>query len=108
MSALDNVNGDLGLLNLLGNVVMFAPIGFLLPVATRLRGRGAVISCATLSLAVECAQLVLGRTFDIDDILLNSFGGFCGAAVGAALAGVLQRRFSRDREPTLSQLSRER
>lgn len=90
-SALNNVNRGLGLLNLVGNVVMFAPVGFLLPVVARLRLRGAVAACASLSVTVELLQLMLGRSLDIDDVLLNTLGGALGAAAGVAVADWLRR-----------------
>ena len=30
------------------------------------------------SLAIEIVQMCIGRVFDVDDILLNLIGGFCG------------------------------
>jgi hypothetical protein len=90
-SALSNVNRDLGLLNLLGNVVMFVPVGVLAPMATRLRWRGVVLACLTLSVAVESLQLTLGRSLDVDDVLLNTLGGAAGAAMGAVLLALRPR-----------------
>ncbi|HSE09807.1 MAG TPA: VanZ family protein [Nocardioidaceae bacterium] len=90
-SALSNVNRDLGLLNLLGNVVMFAPVGFLASIGTRLRFRGVVGACLVLSAAVEVLQLMLGRSLDVDDVLLNTLGGAAGAALGLALLATLPR-----------------
>jgi VanZ like protein len=88
-TALSNVNSDLGLLNVLGNVVMFVPIGFLALLATRLRFGGVVASCLALSASVEIAQLTLGRSLDVDDVLLNTLGGVAGAAAGLAVLAVL-------------------
>lgn len=96
-SALSNANRDLGLLNLLGNVVMFAPVGLLAPVATRLRLGGVVMACLALSVSVETLQLTLGRNFDADDILLNTLGGAAGAATGVALLALLRGRLFRTR-----------
>ena len=31
-----------------------------------------------VSLTIECVQLNIGRTFDIDDIILNTLGGLFG------------------------------
>lgn len=90
-SALSNVNSDLGLLNLLGNVVMFIPVGFLAPMSTRLRFGGIVAACLMFSVAVELLQLTLGRSLDVDDVLLNTLGGAAGAAAGLALLAMLRR-----------------
>lgn len=107
-SALSNVNRDLGLLNLVGNVVMFAPVGFLLPLATRLGIRGVVAICASLSVTVELLQLMLGRSLDIDDVLLNTLGGAFGAAVGVTVAAWLRRRSSHPRSTTKRGVARKR
>ncbi|WP_315987312.1 VanZ family protein [Actinomadura sp. HBU206391] len=61
-----------------GNLVLFAPLGILLPVlVSRLRGplRLALVS-GLISFAVEIAQgfMVQGRAFDIDDVILNTVG----------------------------------
>jgi hypothetical protein len=88
-TALRNANSELGLVNLVGNVVMFVPVGLLLPLATRLRFGGTVAACAALSVLVECVQLTLGRSLDVDDVLLNTLGGFVGALLGL---GVLRLR----------------
>ncbi|WP_235017712.1 VanZ family protein [Thermomonospora echinospora] len=61
-----------------GNLVLLAPLGVLLPVvSTRLRGplRLALVG-AMASLAIETVQgaVVLGRAFDVDDVILNTAG----------------------------------
>lgn len=90
-TALNNPNRGLGLLNLLGNVVMFVPVGFLLPLAGRLRFRTAVASCAVLSAMIELVQLLMGRSLDVDDVLLNTLGGAVGAVLGVAVGAGLRR-----------------
>ena len=39
-----------------------------------------IISLIT-TISIELVQLVIGRVFDIDDIILNLFGGFLGALI---------------------------
>lgn len=68
-------------LNLLGNIVAFAPFGFFLPMFFPI-GRN-LFRCVSLSalfsLAVETVQLFSKvGAFDIDDILLNAIGGLMG------------------------------
>jgi glycopeptide antibiotics resistance protein len=65
-----------------GNIVLGIPFGLLLPVlAPRARGlfRVVVITALTM-LLVELVQgaLVTGRAFDIDDVILNTFGAMLG------------------------------
>ena len=61
-----------------GNLVLLAPLGVLLPLVwTTLRGpiRLALVT-GILSLAIETIQglLVMGRAFDVDDVILNVAG----------------------------------
>lgn len=66
--------------NLLGNVLIFVPFGFFLPMASKYRSFSSTVFYSFgLSLCVETFQL-LSRvgSFDVDDILLNTVGGFVG------------------------------
>lgn len=71
---------------LLGNIVMFLPIGFF----AALLWRGATWKRMLLlgfltSLFIECWQLLIGRSFDVDDLLLNTLGVLLGALLCQAL-----------------------
>jgi glycopeptide antibiotics resistance protein len=79
-----------------GNLVLFMPLGVLLPVISRhLRGLlRTTLAIGLLSLIVETLQwgLIVGRAFDIDDVLLNT--------AGACLAYlVVGRRITRSIHP---------
>lgn len=69
------------MLNLVGNVAAFVPLGMLLP---RLFEKSrkflpTVFFCFEFSLCVEIIQLVFKvGSFDVDDILLNTAGGVFG------------------------------
>lgn len=68
-------------INLVGNVVMFIPAGWLLPrCIPRLRRFFPFLLCCVLTiLAVECLQLLtLLGFFDVDDIILNLLGMLAG------------------------------
>lgn len=84
---LDSNNGGLrrhAFVNLVGNVIMFTPLGIFLPkLWPALRKFGRFLLTVVLAIvAVELIQLVaLVGTCDVDDLLLNVFG----AAVGFAL-----------------------
>lgn len=66
---------------LIGNIIMFIPFGLLLPLIREQKTFRYVIKCCFLvSLIMEILQPILGRSFDIDDILCNVIGaiiGFC-------------------------------
>ncbi|MFF5471869.1 VanZ family protein [Streptomyces achromogenes] len=67
------------------NILMFVPLGFLLPLLTRVDGAArAVAVSAPASLGIECAQLLSyvlfrnGRSVDVNDLLANTLGGLAG------------------------------
>lgn len=74
---------DVFLVNIVGNIVMFMPWGFGL--ALLWKGKQKVLSVALHSLAlpvfIETCQLFIGRSVDVDDVILN----FTGSCLGAAL-----------------------
>lgn len=70
--------GD-SLFNIVGNVVMFLPFGFLAALLWRgWTGRRALCAGLGITAGIECWQVLVGRFFDIDDIILNALGVFCG------------------------------
>lgn len=81
---LGNVNRELGMLNVFGNVVMFVPVGWLVAVLANSRRLLAGSGSAFLfSVVIEVGQMFTGGSADIDDIVLNTAGGVLGAAVAA-------------------------
>lgn len=68
------------IVNVLGNIFMFSPLGFCLPLLWY-RWQNilkTVLAGALFSLSVECIQLFIGRSVDIDDLLLNTLGALVG------------------------------
>ncbi len=84
------------LINLAGNVLIFVPLGALPPLLWR-RWRhlwAAVLLSLGASCAIECAQLFVGRSVDVDDVLLNLLGGVTGyllARLMLAIRGLFQK-----------------
>jgi glycopeptide antibiotics resistance protein len=73
--------------NLLGNLVLLAPLGIFLPLFFE-RARRAWVTVPAgflISLSIESFQLALPfRIFDVDDVLINTLGvalGFCAFAI---------------------------
>lgn len=65
--------------NVLGNIIMFIPYGFFVSYFLNLKKPLSGYLLVTLvSVSIEITQLVIGRVFDIDDIILNSLGGMIG------------------------------
>lgn len=86
------------ILNLIGNVVCFMPLGFVLPVLTYRKWGLVKITIISFlaSLFVELLQLVtkLGSC-DIDDIIMNTLGGFLGYILFLVCRGVYRRKTGR-------------
>ncbi|MFC5470667.1 VanZ family protein [Cohnella suwonensis] len=73
---------DQRLLNFVGNIAVFVPFGMLLPFvlkSNRLAQTRTVFYAFAFSLLLEGWQAVLSiGSFDVDDLILNAFGGWLG------------------------------
>ena len=86
---LSSINTDESRTQLLGNTLLFLPWGFFLPLLWKRFRRFFPIAgmCLGLTCFIESTQLFIGRTVDVDDLLLN----FCGSMVGAGMAWLVHR-----------------
>lgn len=76
-----NPNSQIALVNLLGNIILYVPVGFLASVSF-LRSSVGMITGAILSATMELTQLFARvGALDVDDFLLNSTGTVCGGLV---------------------------
>ena len=90
--------------NVLVNILIFVPFVYFISRAIKPRGVATIIIDSVLtSLTVELVQLNIGRSFDIDDIMLNMVGGIIGYflyvgldAIYNHLPRILQRDFIYD------------
>lgn len=65
--------------NVLGNILLFIPFGFFVSFILKTKKPGYIIIITFItSLVIEFTQLLIGRTFDVDDVMLNIIGGFLG------------------------------
>lgn len=65
--------------NVIGNIVLFIPFGFLTSYYLDLeKKRYNILLTLLISIVIETIQLSIGRAFDIDDIILNIVGSFIG------------------------------
>lgn len=69
--------------NVFGNIILFIPLGIYLPLFKCDKRIGVNVLLAFLiSLSVEIIQYIFGiGASDIDDIILNTFGGFIGIVI---------------------------
>ena len=76
------------LINFVGNIVMFLPVGFFVPLLWRGITFGKTVWVGFLcSLCIELCQLLLPRGTDVDDLWLNTLG----AVIGYGLYAVCRR-----------------
>ncbi len=75
--------------NVLGNILAFVPFGYFVSsyVKAKRVGEMTIITLIT-SLAIELVQYRIGRTFDIDDIILNVAGGIIGFLIYIAITAI--------------------
>lgn len=81
-------NSNLWLVNIIGNIIVFIPLGFFLPILFKKYKSffKTIILVICFSLLVETLQYITHTgVFDIDDIILNSFGGILGYILFAIL-----------------------
>ena len=66
----------------LGNIIAFIPFGLLYPLANKKATWISTFGTGTLtSVLIEVIQPFLGRSFDVNDIILNAFGVFISCSV---------------------------
>lgn len=85
--------------NLFGNVLIFVPIGFFMPMASKYRSFFMTLFYSFgFSLFVEAFQLItkVGR-FDVDDLFLNTLGGILGYIV-FVICNAIRRNYDRKRK----------
>lgn len=85
------VNGNINyfLINFLGNIIMFMPVGFLNFLLWDLSYKFVIVVGFSLSFFIEFCQLFLARGTDVDDLILNTIG----VIFGLLLYKVLYRKF---------------
>lgn len=63
------------------NLLMFVPMGIFLPlVSKKIHKKNMIIVAMIVPLVIELIQPILGRSFDVDDIIMNALGiifGWC-------------------------------
>lgn len=62
-----------------GNIIMFIPFGYFVTSFCKIKGLGTITVVSALSsFVIEGVQHFIGRSFDVDDIILNVVGGIIG------------------------------
>ena len=94
-----------GLMTYVSNILLFVPLGFLLPLIWwEMRNlKHVCITGAALSLSIEISQLLNNRYSDIDDLLMN----IVGAMIGYGLWMVSYKIFEKTNEKAVSMNEKE-
>lgn len=72
----------------IGNIALFVPVGFLLPLLWKRFEKiwAVLLSCLSISLAIEIIQLGISlRATDVDDLIMNVLGGIVGYFIYALI-----------------------
>ena len=65
--------------NVLGNLFMFLPYGFFASYFLKVNKKTSILILSIItSITIECTQALIGRVFDVDDIILNVLGALIG------------------------------
>ncbi len=77
----DEVGLESFIVNIFGNILAFAPFGFVLPIISKDTRKMTHITLLSLefSFTIELIQLIFRiGVFDVDDVLMNTLGGMVG------------------------------
>ena len=78
--------------NVLGNILIFIPFGYLIGSYVRSKKIWPVlVTTLVTNGVVEFVQLKIGRSFDIDDIILNVIGGIIGYLIFIGASAIKRR-----------------
>ncbi|PEI81227.1 VanZ family protein [Bacillus wiedmannii] len=104
LTEFDSYNLDIVLMNTLGNVIIFIPFGFLLPLLFKQINNVKMASKIFIKfiLLIESLQLLtFTGVFDIDDIILNMLGALIGYGSFVGMKYILERVKSVDKVDTI-------
>ena len=72
--------------NVVGNMLMFLPYGFFVSNYVKTKRPILILNLIFIaSFTIELTQMIIGRVFDIDDIILNIMGGLAGYLIYSVL-----------------------
>ncbi|WP_273852889.1 VanZ family protein [Guptibacillus spartinae] len=80
--------------NIIGNILLFMPLGFLMPCVSKKAGSVLIVGLIgfSTSTVIELLQyFVAHRIFDIDDILLNALGAMVGYGAFRIVLGTYRK-----------------
>ena len=90
--------GEWGLTMFIANVLMFIPLGFLMPILWKQRWWQTLPATLAATLCIELIQPLFDRSFDVDDVFLNFAGGVIGLLLSAVPRALYPELVSKLRE----------
>ena len=94
------VGSKLFIYNVLGNIIIFIPFGYFISSYIKAKKISLpFLVTLIVSASIEFVQLKIGRSFDVDDIILNVLGGVIGYLIYIGLTAIknhLPKFFQRD------------
>jgi glycopeptide antibiotics resistance protein len=76
-------NGNQVIAETIPNIIMFIPLGFLIPIVIKKarKWHKTTLIVLLITISIETFQYFIGRSSDIDDIITNLLGGMIGYAM---------------------------
>lgn len=85
--------------NIIGNIVLFIPFSFFIAHIFKVRSHLIMyLFTLLISLTIETTQLYIGRSFDVDDILLNVIGGIIGFLIYNFVSKVVFKNINKEKK----------
>lgn len=83
------IGSNLFYFNVVGNIVIFIPFGYFISTYIKPKRILPILLVSVISSStVEFVQLCIGRSFDVDDIILNAVGAILGFLLYVALNAI--------------------
>ena len=77
---------------LTGNLLMFIPMGFFLPLVSERVSRHNILKIAVaIPVMIEVIQPIIGRSFDVDDLLMNFAGIMIGYFIAVGMKASIEK-----------------
>lgn len=84
------------------NVIMFLPFGFLLPIHKKRGLLFTLLMCIALSCCIELIQPLFHRSFDVTDLITNTTGGLIGFLIYCIFKPLIEK-FLSNLKPAIKQ-----
>ena len=85
--------------NIIGNIVLFIPFSFFIAHIFKVKNHLIMyLFTLLISLTIETTQLYIGRSFDVDDILLNVIGGIIGFLIYNFVSKIVFKNINKEKK----------